>query len=155
MPFEYKYIRLTQMGWFLPFAFIALICLALLRPLPTLPIPQNYRNVVDAKGITIPIEEPFRGIAFTWGTGIGPVGFLEATKDPHEIIKAGTPKEQENISKQIIGRIYPQILKNELLTFQDQTVFFHRNRTYKYVCLHQFLLPKKVLCSRNLQYILQ
>jgi iron complex transport system substrate-binding protein len=115
MSFGFKHIRLTQIVWFIPFASIALISLALLRPLPVLPVPQHSRNVIDAKGITIPIEEPFRGAAFTWGTGIGAVGFLEATKSPNEIIKAGTSKEKENVSEQIIGHIYPEILSKDSL----------------------------------------
>ena len=113
----FKTYSFKQMGWFIPFASIGLVSFTLLRPLPVYPPPQYNRIVTDARGSKVHIAEPFTGAAFTWGTGIGAVGFLEASKEPNALILAGTEGERQgHIDKnEIITKLFPNIFLNKTL----------------------------------------
>ncbi|ATB70073.1 hypothetical protein SJPD1_1968 [Sulfurospirillum diekertiae] len=94
-------------SWVFPFVAILLASFSLLRPLPVFITPASSHTVIDARGDAAYIDEPFLGAAFTWGTGIGALGFLEATKDPTLLVLAGTEDERKNDQKSILARIYP------------------------------------------------
>ena len=105
MQFLIKFAR--QAGWVFPYTAIVLISFGLFKPLPVLPKSTIGRTIIDARGDAAYIDEPFLGAAFTWGTGIGALGFLEATKDPTLLVLAGTEDERKNDQKSILARIYP------------------------------------------------
>ena len=110
-----KVIPLRETGWLLPFAILALASLALLRPAPPTPKPaHDVRIVVDADGLEVPIEIPFRGVAFTWcGGGAG--GYLGVTHSPRTIVNAGSARDRESFRRTLLGWIFPDVVARDSL----------------------------------------
>ncbi len=99
-----------ELFWLAPFICVGLLVLALLRPWPTFPIPRQGRTVVDADGIAVPVETPFRGTALAWGTQID--GYLHDTHAP-ETLASVENGDRTYFSRQVISWIYPQILRKD------------------------------------------
>ena len=102
-------------NWLIPFACFALASLALLRPAPPTQKPaHDARIVVDADGLEVPIEIPFRGVAFTWcGGGAG--GYLGVTHSPRTIVNAGSARDRESFRRTLLGWIFPDVVARDSL----------------------------------------
>lgn len=88
-----------------------MILLSMLRPPPTVPLSTNGRMVISADGVQVPIEEPFRGVAFTWGAW-GVSGYLENTREPDTVLVAGGHRQRENFGRYgLMHKVYPQIFR--------------------------------------------
>lgn len=106
---------LRELAWFIPFASIGLIVLALTRPSPQFPAPARSHTVIDGNGAPVRIGQPFQGAVMTWGPGFYTDAFLEATVAPEALARAGTARERGDFAKRIWSRIFPQVLKQDSL----------------------------------------
>lgn len=96
--------------WSVPFLCVGLIALGLMRPKPTALPSVNGRTVVDAGGTEIQIEEPFRGIALTWGAwSVG--WYLQSTHAPETVMNAGGPLARQAFAKrELLSKVFPAVL---------------------------------------------
>ena len=102
-----------HLTWCVPFLCIALIALGLLRPKPTAQPPLRGHAVIDAEGVEAYIQEPFRGIALTWGAWSAD-GYLMNTKSPDTIMNAGGPVARHRFDMyEWTSKIYPQVLRDD------------------------------------------
>ncbi len=101
-----------ELIWIAPFLCIALMALALLRPLPHFPVPARSRTVMDGGGTPVRIALPFRGTALTWGVNVAE--YLEDTHAPETLLKAGGPFfDRPWFARQVASWIYPQVLEQD------------------------------------------
>jgi ABC-type Fe3+-hydroxamate transport system substrate-binding protein len=92
--------------WLAPFLCIAFFAAGLLRPLPRIPLPADYRTVVDAGGTPVHIALPFRGIALTKNSFAN--SYLENTRSPGLLVYADKPSGA-------MSWVYPELLKRDSL----------------------------------------
>jgi hypothetical protein len=97
-----------------PFVGIAGFCFGLLRSVPRLPAPTAIRMITDARGVAVPIDLPFRGVALTWGFDV-PGWYLEDTRAPESLVYAGDAEDRARFSHSILRWIYPQVVANDKL----------------------------------------
>jgi iron complex transport system substrate-binding protein len=109
--FRAEYHR--ELVWILPFLCVALMVTSLLRPQRQFSAPTHNRVVIDGAGVKVAIEEPFRGVVFTWGAwGVG--GYLANTRAPQTVLNAGGPEDREWFGKHdIMSKVYPQVLNDD------------------------------------------
>ena len=110
-----KAIAAREINGLVPFVVLALGSLALMRPAPPAQKPSHdTRIVVDADGLEVPIEIPFRGVAFTWcGGGAG--GYLGVTHSPQTLANAGSGRDRESFKRTLLGWIFPDVVARDSL----------------------------------------
>ncbi len=96
-----------HLTWAVPFAFLGLTTLTMLRPVPTFPVSTSGRVVEDGQREKVAIPQPFRTIAGT--------DYLETTHAPETLFKVGGPEDRVTFGSGIMGRLYPRLLKDDNL----------------------------------------
>ncbi len=95
--------------WFVPFACIGLVVLALLRPGPVFPMPMHAFTVTDAEGVVVPVARPFRGVVLTWGAWNAD-RYLQNTKAPETLNTVGNVRDRAQFAKDFMSRVFPGVL---------------------------------------------
>jgi ABC-type Fe3+-hydroxamate transport system substrate-binding protein len=102
---------LKELFWLIPFISVAFVAAATLRTPPVFPAPAQSHMVVDAEGVNVAVPFPFRAIV-----GYGGSDFLETTRAPETLLKAGSFHDRDFwFASGIMSRIYPQVLKDDNL----------------------------------------
>ena len=120
-----------ELTWLTSFVFLGLITLTPLRSPPVLPLPAHSRIVTDAEGVKVAVPLPFRTIAGS--------NYLQVTHAPEALFKSGGPRDRIQFAAMMMGRFYPDVLKNDalwdsphdvesLLAHEDGVTFFSGSR---------------------------
>jgi ABC-type Fe3+-hydroxamate transport system substrate-binding protein len=104
-----KAMHVRGFFWLAPFLFLGLVALAPSRA-PPVPAPARSHFVTDAEGVEVAVPLPFRAVA-----GYGGSDFLETTRAPETLLKAGGPRDRARFASGLMSRIYPRALKDDNL----------------------------------------
>ncbi len=104
---------LRELFWLGPFVLLGCVSLVLTRPAPVFPPPAHSRLVSDANGAEVAIPLPFGGV-------VGLVSdWLQKTHAPEAVLEAGRPRDRAGFADSTLGRIFPQLARNESLWHVD------------------------------------